>query len=348
MQALILAGGSGTRFWPVSRKKTPKQLLAFGETESLLQATVSRLQPLVGPESVWVCTTAALAAEVRAQLPEVPANQILEEPVGRNTALAIGWSVTCLLKELDNEVIVVLPADHHVEDVEKFQATLEVAAAAAADQDSILTLGVRPTRAEIGYGYLELGETLDDTGKIRRVLRFTEKPDLESAREFVSSGKFLWNAGIFVFRGRVLLDRLRQHQPELAEGLAEIETSPNRLVEIYSDLPAISIDHGLMEKLGDLGTVPLDCGWTDLGSWEAMWEQLGPDSDGNVVSGEVISIDSKNNLLMSTDGVVAAVGVEGLVIVKTRDAVLVIPKERSQEVRQIVEQLAATSRDDLL
>ena len=348
MQALILAGGSGTRFWPLSRKRTPKQMLAFGETESLLQATVSRLDPLIEPESIWVCTTTALAPEVREQLPRVPSTQILEEPVGRNTALAIGWAVHSLPKELQNDVIVVLPADHHFEDVESFQATLEVAVSAAATQDTILTLGVRPTRAETGYGYLELGETLGDADRIRRVVRFTEKPDLESAREFVSSGNYLWNAGIFVFRGRVLLNRLEQYQPELTEGLAEIEKSPERLVEIYSDLPAISIDHGLMEKLSDLGTVPLDCGWTDLGSWEAMWEQLGPDSAGNVSSGEVISFDSKNNLIMSTDGLVAAIGVEGLVIVKTRDAVLVVPKERSQEVRWIVEQLSATGRDDLL
>jgi mannose-1-phosphate guanylyltransferase len=207
---------------------------------------------------------------------------------------------------------------------------------------------VLATRPEIGYGYLQLEESTTDSESIRRVIRFTEKPELEAAQRFVSSDNYLWNAGIFVFRGRVLLDRLAQHQPVLAAGLSEMAANPSQLREIYSKLPAISIDHGLMEKLGDLGTVPLDCGWTDLGSWEAMWEQLGPDSEGNVISGEVIAFDTSDSLLMSTDGVVAAIGVEGLVVVKTGDAVLVVSKERSQEVRRIVEHLTAADGDDLL
>ena len=348
MQALILAGGSGTRFWPLSRKKTPKQLLTFGGAESLLQATATRLEPLVGPESVWVCTTAALADEVRIQLPQVPSRQVLEEPVGRNTALAIGWSVRSFPNALQDEVVVVLPADHQVDDEKEFRSSLSRAAEFASTSDRILTLGVLPTRPESGYGYLELGAALDDADEVRRVVRFTEKPDSETAREFVASGNFLWNAGIFVFRPSVLLERLAKHQPELSQGIDAIAAEPADLVDIYSSLPAISIDHGLMEKLDDLGTVPLDCGWTDLGSWEAIWERIGPDENGNVCRGEAVMIDSEDSLVMSTDGVVAVLGVSGLVVVKTGDAVLVVPKERSQEVRRIVDQLKSNSDNEYL
>lgn len=348
MQALILAGGSGTRFWPLSRRSSPKQLLSFGSEASLLQATVARIDSMVEPESVWICTTSGLAKRVREQLPRIPSRNILEEPVGRNTALAIGWSVSQLPEEVRDEVLVVLPADHQVADIGSFRQALGTAADVAAERDLILTLGVIPTRAETGYGYLETGATLADSSPIRRVIRFTEKPDVETARKFVASGDYLWNAGIFVFRSGVLLDRLRLHQPELTAGLEEIARQPTRLEEIYSRLPAISIDHGLMEKLDDLATVPLECGWTDLGSWEALWEYLDRDGDGNVTSGDVIAVDSHDNLVMSTDGLVATVGVEGLVIVKTGDSVLVVPRSRSQEVRRIVERLRKGDRNGLL
>jgi mannose-1-phosphate guanylyltransferase len=348
MQALILAGGSGTRFWPLSRSARPKQMLSMVGDESLMQVTASRLSPLVEPESIWICTTRSLVEQVRRQLPAVPFEQVLAEPTGRNTAPAIAWAISQMPKDVRAGVIAVLPADHYVEDEAAFREALRTAGEIAADQNRIMTLGVPPTRAETGYGYLELGEVLDSSTGLRQVKRFTEKPDPGTAEEFYSSGNYLWNAGIFVFPGDVLLQRVAELQPEIDQGLAAVRAVPERLAEIYRELPAISIDHAVMEKLLDLGTLPLDCGWSDLGSWEALWELLEQDAEGNIVRGSALAIDSKDCLVYSDRGTVAVVGVEGLVVVKTADAVLVIPKKRSQEVRQIIQELRDSQREDLL
>ncbi len=348
MQALILAGGSGTRFWPLSRKQRPKQLLPLEGERSLLQATVDRLAPLVTPASVWVCTTETLAAAVREQLPEVPAEQILAEPEGRNTAPAIGWSIGCMPEQLRRGVVAVLPADHRFGDAAAFRATLARAAGAVERDDRVMTLGVTPRWAETGYGYLELGGELDPERGVRRVVRFTEKPDLDTARRYHEGGGHLWNAGIFVFRGAALLEHLAVFEPEIGRGLAEIAASPERTAEIYPHLPSISIDYAVMERLETLATLPLDCGWSDLGSWEALAEVLPADGDGNHRRGDAIAIDARNNLLYAEEGTVAVLGVEGLAVVRTGDAVVVLPRERSQEVRRIVEELRRGERDDRL
>jgi mannose-1-phosphate guanylyltransferase/mannose-6-phosphate isomerase len=347
MQALILAGGSGTRFWPLSRRSTPKQLLALDGEATLLQRTVERLAPLVAAGDVWVCTTAALAEAVAAQLPTVPREQILAEPEGRNTAPAIAWAVAAMPPERRREPIAVLPADHRMADDGEFRAVLAEAAAAAAT-GRVLALGVTPRWAETGYGYLELADADGAAGGLRRVARFVEKPDRARAETFLASGRHLWNGGIFVFRGDVFLDLVERHLPELAEGLAAIAAEPSRLPELYARLPAISVDHGIMEKLDDIATVPLECGWSDLGSWEALAEVLPRDADGNSSRGEVVAVDSRDNLLWAEHGTLTVLGVEGLVVVRTGDTVLVMPKERSQDVRAIVEALRAGRREELL
>jgi len=347
VRALILAGGSGTRFWPLSRKRRPKQLLPLEGDRSLLRATVERLQPLIAPEDVWVCTTRELADAVREDLPRVPPEQILLEPVGRNTAPAIGWSVRSMPEEARQGVVAVLPADHRVGNPAAFRATLERAARAAEREDRILTLGVTPRWAETGYGYLEIEEAVGEDG-LRLVRRFVEKPDAETAARYLASGHHLWNAGIFVFRGDTFLDVLTRLQPELARGLEEIAREPQRLGEIYPHLPAEAIDYAVMEKLGSLGTFPLDCGWSDLGSWEALDEVLVHDEAGNAGFGDTLAIEARGNLLVSDQGTIAVLGVEGLVVVRTGDAVLVLPKERSQDVRKIVQALSARGREDLL
>lgn len=347
MQALILAGGSGTRFWPLSRKSTPKQLLALEGERSLLRDTLERLRPLVDPESVWVCTTEALGEQVRAELPEVPPEQILLEPEGRNTAPAIGWAVRSMPEEARRGVVAVLPADHRVGGPAAFRATLERAGRIVEQEDRVMTLGVTPRWAETGYGYLELDPAVGLEG-LRGVRRFVEKPTPENAARFVDSGEYLWNAGIFVFRGTTFLDVLARLQPELARGLEEIAAAPDRLHELYARLPSDSIDYAVMEKLDGISTLPLDCGWSDLGSWEALDEVLKPDAQGNTGRGDTVAVDAKGNLLFSDTGTIAVLGVEGLVVVRTGDTVLVVPKARSQEVRKIVSELAARGRGELL
>jgi mannose-1-phosphate guanylyltransferase/mannose-6-phosphate isomerase len=357
LQALILAGGSGTRFWPLSRTSRPKQLLALEGERSLLQETVERLRPLVGAESVWVSTTRALAGEVRRQLPEVPREQVIAEPVGRNTAPAIGWSVRAMPEAARRGVVAVLPADHRMADGAAFRAALAGAAAAAREEDRVMTLGVVPRWAETGYGYLELGEAVGAVPGVRRVRRFVEKPDASRAAAFLASGAYLWNAGIFVFRGATLLAHLARLAPELARGLEAMAAaaSPEAADDIYARLPALSIDYAVMEKLDGIATVPLDCGWSDLGSWEALYEVLGAGAEGaegNAVhGGETLALDARGNLLVSdpaAPGVIAVLGVSDLVVVRTADAVLVCPRERSQEVRRLVEELKARGRRDLL
>lgn len=352
MQALILAGGSGTRFWPLSRRDRPKQLLPLEADHSLLRQTVERLAPEIGPASVWVCTTRDLADAIRADLPQVPGDQILAEPEGRNTAPAIGWSIRSMPDALRRGVVAVLPADHRFGDAASFRRTLLDAAAVVERDDRVIALGVTPRWAETGYGYLELGDDLDREIGLRQVARFTEKPDAATARSYLDGRNHLWNAGIFLFRGSTLLRHLAAFEPEIADGIEEIAEAPERAAEIYPRLKSISIDYAVMERLGTDGTpaiatLALDCDWSDLGSWEALAEILPADGDGNRSRGDVLAIEATDNLLYADQGTVAVLGVEGLAVVRTGDSVLVIPRQRSQEVRKIVDRLKRR-RPDLL
>jgi mannose-1-phosphate guanylyltransferase len=355
MQALILAGGSGTRFWPASRRRRPKQLLPLLDDRTLLRLTFDRLRPLVGPDDVWIATARDLGEAVRRELPEVPPEQILLEPEGRNTAPAIAWLLASMPAAKRGDVVVSLHSDHSMEDEEAFRAALAAAASAVDERDAVVALGVRPRWAEVGYGWLETAEPIGDHDgrpRLLRVLRFREKPDAATAESFVRGGRHLWNAGIFVFRGSTLLDRLARLEPAMASGVAAAAADPGRLDAIWAQVPAAPIDTAVMERLDQLYTVVLDCGWSDLGSWAALAEaalaRAGGDGDGNVTRGDTVAVDATDNLLWSEDGLVAVLGVDGLAVVQSGGAVLVVPKGRSQEVRRLVDELRRRGRRDLI
>ncbi len=351
MIGLILAGGVGSRFWPVSRRRRPKQLLDLVGGGALVAATARRIEPLCGADGTWVCTTEELAPAVAAELPGLAASRILGEPSGRNTAPAIGWAVRSMPEDIREDVIAVFPSDHWVADEEAFRLVLRRGAESIERGDhEVVTVGVAPTRPETGYGYLELSAPAA-AGSVERVVRFTEKPDPETAAHFKASGRHFWNAGIFLFRGSVLLDLYGRHLPELAAGLervAEEGGDPERRHSIYAGLESVSIDYGLMERLSSIGSVVADCGWNDLGSWASLAEALPADGDGNRTVGSAFAVDARDNLLFADAGAVAVIGVDGLAIVRTGDAVLVVPRERAQDVRKVVEQLRAMGRRDLL
>ncbi len=360
--AVIMAGGAGTRFWPASRSLRPKQLLplaggASGSEETLLAATVRRLSPLVTADRIFVVTGEHLADATAKAVPGVPRAQILCEPAPRNTAPCIAWA-TATIARLDPEALVaVLPSDHFIGNEDEFRSVLDRALQTAAT-GRVTTVGILPTRPETGYGYIEVGDEIDgvSTGA-RSVVRFVEKPDRARAETFLAGGRHVWNAGMFFFRASDMAQLVERHLPEIATGVGKIDEAARAgketevLRSIFPTLPSISIDNGVMEKAAGLAVVTGDFGWNDVGSWQSAWELGAPDAAGNALSAGAVAIDAKNNLVRTLGTgkkVVALVGVNDLVVVETEDALLVIPRERAQDVRLIVEALKASGRTDLL
>ena len=357
--AVIMAGGAGTRFWPASRSLRPKQLLplAGGSGETLLAATVRRLSPLVTEDRIFVVTGEHLAEATAQAVPGVPRAQILCEPAARNTAPCIAWATSTIARLDPEALIAVLPSDHFIGDENEFRNVLDRALQTAAT-GRVTTVGIVPTRPETGYGYIEVGDAIDGlaTGA-RSVVRFVEKPDRARAETFLAGGRHVWNAGMFFFRASDMGELVERHLPEVATGVAKIDQAARAgkeadvLKSIFPTLPSVSIDTGVMEKAGGLAVVSGDFGWNDVGSWQSAWELGSPDAAGNALSAGAVAIDAKNNLVRTLGTgkkVVALVGVNDLVVVETEDALLVIPRERAQDVRLIVEALKASGRTELL
>lgn len=342
---IVMAGGSGTRFWPLSRGDRPKQLLPLaGGDESLLAATVRRAAAVTGADDVWIVTSERLREATAAAVPEVPPAQILAEPIGRNTAPCIGWAASRIARRDPDAVCVVLPADHHIGDEATYRETLQLAIDAAT-HGGIVTVGIRPSHPETGYGYIEMGEPIG--GGAHRARRFVEKPNRQRAEQLLASGGYLWNSGMFFFRAGVMLDAIREHLPGLGRALdaflARPEHEEGALVEAtYASLPSVSIDHGVMEKVADVAVVPADFGWSDLGSFASAWELADKDADENVGPEDAITIGATGCYVRAPAGkLVALVGVTDLVVIDTEDALLVVPRSRAQEVKSAVEALSA-------
>jgi mannose-1-phosphate guanylyltransferase len=358
VHAVILAGGSGTRFWPASRRLLPKQLLPLAGRpgEALIAATVRRLEPLVTPEQVWIATGQALADATATALPRVPRSQILAEPVARNTAPPIGWAAAVIARRDPQALVAVLPADHFIGDEPGFRRVLECALRAAED-GWLTTIGVVPTRPETGYGYIEVGDSLGEGANA--VVRFVEKPDRERAQQFLAGKRHLWNAGMFFFRAGVMRAAVAKHLPALGSALDELDAAAAAgdearvLAEVFPTMPSISIDHGVMEKAERLAVVPGSFGWNDVGSWEVAWELAARDERGNALPEGTVAVDATNNLVVdltraTTRRRFALLGVSDLVLVETDDAVLVIPRERAQDVRAVVDALKDRGETDKL
>jgi mannose-1-phosphate guanylyltransferase len=366
MYAAILAGGVGTRLWPRSRRSQPKQFADItGSGRTMIQATADRLQGLVSPQDLYVITGHDYAHLTRAQLPEMPEDQVILEPSGRNTAPAIGLACIVLRRRDPAAIIAILPADHVIADGAAFRQALTRAGDAAA-AGHIVTLGITPTSPHTGYGYIRHGARLTDlpdgTLPVYRVARFLEKPDAATAADLVAAGDTYWNGGIFVSRVDVMLAEIQRQLPALAEVLetyaADLDQAPQdaeaRLSANWTNVPSISIDHGVMEGATSVATVPLSAGWNDVGSWDALATILAPDDHANVVArGTLQSHHSHGNIIFCDDvagspKLVALIGVDDLVVVDTGDTLLVGRKEQMQQVKDVVERLRSQGRLEIL
>ncbi len=343
---VILAGGRGERFWPLSRRRRPKQLLPLLSERSMLADTLGRLEGLAAPGDAWVITARDLEAAVREAAPALAEAHVVGEPVGKNTAPAIALACRWLEGESDDLVVAVLPSDHRIEPAGRFREELERAARLALERSVIMTFGIPPTRPETGYGYIERGAALDRATDFHAVAAFREKPDAATAARYLADGRHLWNAGMFVFTPRVMLEELRAHAPDVAALLTELPPRPgearetaNALERFYGAAPSISIDYAVMERSKRAVVARAGFAWDDLGSWAALATPEAVDKDGNVTRGPALLHESHGVIAFADGGLVATVGVENLIVVRTGDVTLVCSRDRAQDVKAIVERL---------
>lgn len=347
--ALIMAGGGGTRLWPLSRKAHPKQMLPLVDDEqSMFQLTVRRLQPLLGPERVFVVTGQDLVDKLRADVPEIPADNYIIEPYGRNSGPAAALGSMVITERDPEAIIATLSADHFIANTERFRAVLS-AAAEVATQQKIVTLGITPSRPAVEFGYIKRGEQFGSFNGFDcyRADDFTEKPDLENAIRFLSSGMYGWNSGMFIWSGQYILDEYKRQQPAIHTPLMGIRDaldtvdSPAQLKAQWDVMPSISLDYAIMEHAPEIAVIPVDIGWSDIGSWDLLYEVLAADNAGNVAKGRGsghMQIDTTNTLIIS-NRMVVTIGVDDLVVVDTDDVVMVCHREHAQAVREVVRQL---------
>ena len=363
VHAVILAGGRGTRFWPRSRTRTPKQLLNIVGEQTMLEQTVARLKPLIPADRIWTVTNAEQAAEVRKQLPAAARKRVLTEPVGRNTAAAIALAALHVRHAAGGDALLaVLPADHYIANPERYRIIVRAALEVAREPGRMVVLGIPPTRPETGYGYIErMGEPLDSKGfPFYAVRRFTEKPALSVAKVYAGSGDYHWNAGMFFWRASTFLGNLDKHLPKTHAALESLGESiakssyERKLRDIYPKLQNISVDYAILEPATrqpgapSVFVIPAEVGWSDIGSWAAVYELLAKHPGENILPGDGFTLDAGGNLFWTASKFVAAVGVNDLVVVETSDALLICPRERAQDVGKVVKWLEENRRKDLV
>jgi mannose-1-phosphate guanylyltransferase len=358
LHAVVMAGGSGTRFWPKSRRNRPKQLLKLTGDATMLQQTVARIAPMAPPGRVWIVTGADQADAVRAQLPDVPRANVVAEPCPRDTAACVGLAAHVVARADPDATMIVMPADHVIRPDEAFRATVRAALSVIdADPSAFVTFGIKPTRPETGYGYIERGESLGAPEGIvlHRVAQFREKPDLQTAERFVADGRFAWNSGIFVWRAKAILDALSEHRPGLATALDRIGQAlgtPGEVETIEREYPLLEkvpIDKAVMEKANNVRVLEVVYDWNDVGDWRALTSLVPPDSDGNTTQGDVMTSETRGSIIVSDDGgLIATLGVEDLVIVQSGGATLVARKDRLDQLKNLVSRLEQEGRNSVL
>jgi len=356
MYAVIMAGGVGKRFWPWSRKKNPKQFLKLFGDKALLQNTVERLKPIVDDEKIYIITNEAQKSRTRELLYNIDEKNIIAEPVGKNTAPCIGLAAV-IIENIDPEAVqVVLPADHLILNNDEFRSVLSNAAEFAKKNESLVTIGITPTRPETGYGYIQVDDKIDknDGFEAYEVKTFAEKPDEETAKRFLKSGDFLWNSGIFIWKVKTILLEIKKNIPELYDILMKIKKNldasdfEQKLARLYNRIKGISIDYGVMEKAKNVALFKGDFGWSDVGGWEEFYHLQEKDKKNNVVIGDSVLKYSKNNLIYSNKRLVACLGINDMVVIDTDDVVLVCPRNRTQDLKKIVDMLKKKGMDEYL
>ncbi|RKY79184.1 mannose-1-phosphate guanylyltransferase [candidate division KSB1 bacterium] len=345
MYGVIIAGGSGTRFWPRSRQKMSKQFLTIFGKKPLISQTIERIEQIIPHEHMYVISVENQREQLLEVCKKIPAENLIFEPVGKNTAPCIGLVAQIIYNKNPDGVMVVSPADHLVVNVDKFRRVIKKSIEIARDYNGLVTLGIKPDTPATGYGYIQIDKPLEIKGKIKafNVKTFAEKPNLETAKRFLKSGDFFWNSGVFIFRAETILNAFEEFLPEVYQGLQEIgkylgtSKYPDVLKKVYKQIRSISIDYGIMEKASNVYLVESDFGWSDLGSWEQVYRLSPKDSSGNVKSGDVLLLDTKDSYVYSSEGITALLGVDNLIVVRSGDSVLVAKRERSEDVKKLVD-----------
>ena len=356
MDVLVLAGGTGSRLWPRSRRTKPKQFLPLLSKRTMLQETVERVRPLVDAERVFVVTGDDYAQLVQQQLSDVPRSNIIMEPSGRGTAPAVGLAAIQMRRSNPDGVMAVLSADHLILRNEAFRTALQ-AAEVAAREGYLVTLGIQPTFANTGYGYIKCGPQISESHDltVHQVARFAEKPDQATAERYLAEGDYYWNAGIFIWQTQTFLDAVERYLPKLRSQLNQIQAGFGKsrhqitLNHVWEQVENITVDYGIMERAPNVAVIPVDIGWSDVGDWHTLTTLMADGESANVVIGPHVEVDTKSTLIYSDSGrIIATIGLHGFLVVDTGDALLIAPRDRAQDVKKIVDQLREEGRNDVL
>lgn len=349
---VIMAGGGGTRFWPLSRQAEPKQLLNLSGKDLMINETIDRVATICEKSDIFIVTNVTQASKMETVTDgRIKNDHILREPAARNTAACIGYAAFEIIKKYGDGVMCIFPSDHYIQNQSAFTMTLKEAIAVAED-GSLVTLGITPTYPCTGYGYIRFDKS--ETNAAKKVVEFKEKPDLVTAEKYVASGEYAWNSGMFVWKASVILEQFQKFLPEVYERLIKIgnamgsESEKDVINEIYPTIPSISIDYGIMEKSDIVKVISADMGWSDVGSWDNLGVLYDTDANGNIMAGNHLAIDTNNCISYSKKRLITTIGVENLIIVETDDAILVCDKERAQDVKLIVDKLKEDGRNELL